>query len=200
MDARRWSFVLAVVLAFAAGWLVNGISARSEPRETASRDAPSPTLASAGQSPTDRGSSDVVAELRGLRADLLTAWQQARTREPASSAASTGSTELVAALKDLTAALHDQPVRGERAGAGLGVRRVPSAAGLSTLDELVQAKDQEQLSRSHRFWTLQDLIDRYGQPASFNPQADGILQVWYSAGENRFRSFSVYNGQVLWVN
>lgn len=194
---------LSAIIAFAAGWLGGRFSSLPATSPVPLVDALPPSQSSASHSDVDHALADLIVEVRGLRADLRAGREPGRTREPAATSSKGEPSDLLAAVKELTTALHDQPVRGERAGSGLGVRSAPAAVGFPSLDELFKAKTtNHDVSRLHRFWTLQDLIDRYGEPSYLTPDpAQGVLYASYlKAGDNNSSCrFALYNGQVIYV-
>jgi hypothetical protein len=205
MDGKRYALGLAVstIIAFGAGWLGGRLSSVPTTSPALLVDALPAPQSSASHSDTDHALSDLIVEVRGLRADLRTGREPDHTREPAATGSKDERTELLAAIKELTTALHEQPVRGERAGSGLGVRSAPAAVGFPSLDELFKAKtSNHDVSRLHRFWTLQDLIDRYGEPGFLQPDPQqGVLYASYlKPGDNNASCrFALYDGQVIYV-
>jgi hypothetical protein len=195
---------LSAIVAFAAGWVGGRLGTLPSEVPSTTEDATSKLQTPAPHADVDRVGSELLAELRGLRTDLRSAMEAGHSREPIASRSNGGQKELLAALKELTAALHEQPVRSERAGSGLGVRSAGDAVGFSTLDALFNSKaSARDTSLLHRFWTLQDLIDRYGAPSALVPdQQQGVLFACYSKpGENDWScQFALYNGQVIYVD
>ena len=104
-------------------------------------------------------------------------------------------------MKELTTALREQPVRGERPGTALGVRTAPSAQGFSNLEDLCSAvANHADVIRPHLFWALQDLLDRCGPPQALRPENGVLLVVYNKPGTNDGScTFGLYGGRVVYV-
>jgi hypothetical protein len=206
MGGKRWiaTIALCAIVAFAAGWFGGSVSSAPPSTAVIASEAPKAAPSTTVGADIDRALGDLLVELRGLRADLRNELRASSTREPAAAVKESAPTDLVTAMNELTRALHEQPVRGERAGTSLGVRSPATATGFATLEDLFKpGKKPDGPAAGHLFWTLQDVIDRYGQPQFIRTdERSGVLIVHYSKPDDprSYWEFELYGGQVIDVS
>ena len=138
----------------------------------------------------------ILAELRGLRADLVLR-TASEPREYAGSATD-GSADLIRALDSLTQALRERGASAQVGSSRASAPTPPSTAvGFPDVAALLSVDGKERRS-GHLFWTLQDVVGRYGTP-NFMTAADGMLQVGYRHPVETMRgtSFYLFDGLVV---
>jgi hypothetical protein len=200
MSSRRdiWvvgaSLLAALIVGFGLGRGTNAVP----PSLVSSGETLAPS--SPRTSESNRAGPDLLDEVRGLRGDLRSVLEISRNRASADSNSAEGPAELLAALKDLALALRERPVSSSAAGAALDVRAPATAKGYPKLDGAWQATPQE-LTHAHAFWTLSDLITRYGMPGHIEPK-DGALRVHYLNADRDGPDmvFVLYEGLVIGVD
>lgn len=185
------------LLVLGAGVLgLTWVGRRSEDRSASppSADLAHPSVISTASE--DYAFKAIVEELKGLRADLASSAREITSRVPAA-AAPANNTDLVAALKDLTAALRER--LQSQGGNGRPQVLVPSATGLADHDALASA-DHKTLSPAHLFWTLPQIVERYGPPARVY-EAGGELYVEYRGSNAQAdpTEFHLHDGFVISV-
>lgn len=135
----------------------------------------------------------ILEELRGLRADLrVSSGGEARENVDAKPHRDVS---LERALEKLVAALE---AREATRAPSLAPRRSPAATGSATIDEIGSSNDDA--TAKHRFWTLQDIRDRYGEP-EFTYVNGGTLRLMYRrpAAPSRSVEFELLDGVVVVV-
>ena len=143
---------------------------------------------------------DLVSETRGLRSDLASQPHASGAREAVGASGGSGVPELTAAVKELVALLRDRAAVGAGGSTGSLFARVPTAAvGFADLGAVTKASDADR-SKAHFFWTVQQVIDRYGVPSQMNVH-EGELELMYldSDANGGFTTFSCMDGLVIRV-
>ena len=166
--------VLLFVGALAGGWI--GSSAVSNP------PAPAKTAAE----DTSGVLRELLEEVRGLRSDLRAERVVERAPEPprvAATSESSAGTSLERELAELVELLRTRPgLAAKESGFPAHSRE---AAGFASREALAVADGN--LSKPHAFWTMREVVERYGEP-DFCGSEEGFFTLWYRRGAPEPRS------------
>ncbi len=196
MDSRPATVVLAL-LALLFGGVAGGVLGvallQPSPAEAPRTAAPAavaeldPALAKAIE--------ELAREVRLLGGPAPTADAPERTPVGHEGAESFDPKELIAALDRLTQAL--KAAQGRASPGGIGITPLILPSGGKRLDALesLSGRGWQELSRDHRFWTYQQVLDRYGPPDEVNGSGQWLYMLPLADGE-RSLTFTFVQGYV----
>lgn len=191
MDTH-WLLVPSLALAVGFGaWAGVGLGRAPGPAAVEALDV-------GDRSAADREGWRVLHEdLSALRA-LLERAAEPDARVPATTTADHG--DLAAAVRALTEAVRERaPASGGPVVRPASPARPAGALGVADRASLVRSdSDESVLTSGHLFWSLREVVERYGPPDFIGIQ-DGSLSVQYE-GEPTNVSFLVHEGIVVRVD
>lgn len=143
--------------------------------------------------PAASGETDVeLAEAIRALAEEVRTLGMARPERPASARVSaspeddasdpTTNTELIAALDRLSAALQSAPGRSLPGGIGLSSISMPARGKNVPALLALMPRDPEEVSREHRFWSVQRTLDHYGPPDEVDGNGNWLYELEYEDG------------------
>lgn len=186
--------LVALLLGGLAGGLLGSLLAQPAP---APAIAPASSGASAPLDPAlARAIQELAREVRLLgSSSAAAAPEPGRTPVGGEPAESHDSGDLIAALDRLTRALQASQSRASPGGIGITPLILP--AGGKRLDALatLARRDWEVNSREHRFWTYQQVLDRYGPPDEVTGDGKWLYTLALAEGE-RSLTFVFVDGYV----
>ena len=169
MEAKPRNLVLQLAALFCggvAGGLLGGVLFSrpvTQPAESAAGPGPGPAAETVDPQ-LAQAIAALANEVRRLRWAPAEAGGGERRPVGESGAPAQDGQRMVAALERLTRAL--ELAQGRAAPGGIGITPLvlpPAGSRQAALEGLV-GRDWEEISREYRFWTFQQVLDRFGRP------------------------------------